>query len=116
MELVHQYQLEHDKQIIDSNIVEASFDNVLSSKVCSTLCIFGLDSTSNNVNSWVFNPTQKTCYCIEILQDYQCRQFYGSQVFSLRDTDRASAFIKTSEVVLRNDCTGIYYYCISSIL
>ncbi len=111
-EQVLQFELEHDKQIIDSNIVEASFDNVQSSKVCSTLCSLGLDLTVHNVNSWVFNPHHKTCFCLMILHDFQCRHYYGSKAVSQEDTNRTSAFIKTSEVALRLDCTG--YNCFHS--
>ncbi len=81
-----------------------SWDNVVSIKVCSELC---LTANSSRINSWIFDSPNSNCTCLDLPPNYQCRQWFGKSV-SLEDIEMpdVSFFVMESRAPLKTDCTG----------
>ncbi len=81
-----------------------SWDNVVSIKVCSELC---LTANSSRINSWIFDSPNSNCTCLDLPPNYQCRQWFGKSV-SLEDIEMpdVSILVMESRAPLNKDCTG----------
>ncbi len=80
-----------------------TWGNVVSVKVCSSLC---LDSKTITYNSWTFDSPQSKCTCLDLPKSHQCRQLWGRSISVQDEEAEFSISVVGTLMDISEDCTG----------
>ncbi len=83
--------------------VTLSWSNVVSFKVCSTLC---LNVNITYINAWAFHKNGTKCSCLNLSRKYQCRQLWGLYVTNDNETSDLTISVMAASMDIVLDCTG----------